>query len=218
MQVIDMSGKVQRDEPVPEIFSAGAGEKIDVMFRAVHRELENRRAGTASTLRRDEVSGGGKKPWRQKGTGRARQGSIRSPQWRHGGVVFGPKPRSYQSDLNKKERRAALIAALSDRFTNDAVTLLDPAGIDLKKTRDLAALLYGAKKSPKAAGSTLVIYGQNEYRPVGEQLHLTGRNLSRLGITHTGALDVKDVLRFNRLIMTSAAYDEIRARLERSAL
>jgi len=214
MQVIDMSGKVQRDEAIPEIFTAAPGDKINVIFRAVQRELASRRAGTASTLRRDEVSGGGKKPWRQKGTGRARHGSIRSPQWRHGGVVFGPKPRSYTSDLNKKERRVAFIAALSDRFQNDAVTLLDPVGIDLKKTRDLANLLYGNAKGSKSAGSTLIIYGQNEYRPVGEQLHLVGRNLQRVGITHTGALDVKDVLRFNRLILTASAYDELRQRLE----
>ncbi len=214
MQVIDMAGKVQRDEPVPSIFGASAADKMNVIFRAVHRELASSRAGTASTLRRDEVSGGGRKPWRQKGTGRARQGSIRSPQWRHGGVVFGPKPRSYASDLNKRERRAAFIAALSDRFQNDAVTLLEPNGIDLKKTRDLAALLYGSTTAPKDAASTLIVYGQNEYRPVGEQLHLAGRNLRRVGVTHTGALDVKDVLRFNRLILTSAAYDELRKRLD----
>ena len=213
-QVIDISGKVQREEPVPAIFGAPASEKLDVIFRAVHREFANRRAGTASTLRRDEVSGGGKKPWRQKGTGRARHGSIRSPQWRHGGVVFGPKPRSYQSDLNKKERRTAFIAALSDRFNNGAVTLLDVKSFDLKKTRDLATLLYGSPSAPKDAATTLIVYGQNEYRPVGEQLHVTGRNLRRVGITHTGALDVKDVLRFNRLIFTSAAFGELRTRLE----
>ena len=213
MQVIDVSGKVQRDEPIAEIFSGPAGDKLSVMFRAVHREFASRRAGTASTLRRDEVSGGGKKPWRQKGTGRARHGSIRSPQWRHGGVVFGPKPRSYKSDLNKKERRVAFIAALSDRFQNDAVTLLNPDGIDLKKTRDLAKLVHRDSRPSKAAGSTLIIYGENEYRPVGEQLQLAGRNLPRVGITHTGALDVKDVLRFNRLVLTAGAYDEIRSRL-----
>ncbi|MBV8727677.1 MAG: 50S ribosomal protein L4 [Candidatus Eremiobacteraeota bacterium] len=214
-QVIDMSGKVQREEPVPAVFSSTASEKLDVIFRAVHREYANRRAGTASTLRRDEVSGGGKKPWRQKGTGRARHGSIRSPQWRHGGIVFGPKPRSYQADLNKKERRTAFIAALSDRFNNGAVTLLDVSEFDLKKSRDLAALLFGSSNVPKGAAATLIIYGQNEYRPVGEQLHLAGRNLRRVGITHAGALDVKDVLRFKRLIFTSAAYGELRERLER---
>ena len=85
-----------------------------------------RAPGRASTLKRDEVRGGGRKPWKQKGTGRARQGSIRSPQWRHGGVVFGPQPRSYVSALNKKERQAACVAALSDRFQSGAVTVLEP--------------------------------------------------------------------------------------------
>jgi len=213
-QVIDLTGKAQREEAVPELFTADRSDKIDVMFRATHRELASPRAGTASTLRRDEVRGGGKKPWRQKGTGRARHGSIRSPQWRHGGVVFGPKPRSYQTDLNKKERRLALIAALSDRFQSDAVTLLDVSGgFNLKKTRELAALLYGSPNASKKAPAMLLVYGQNEYRPVGEALHLIGRNLQRVGITHAGAIDVKDVLRFGRLILTTSAYDEIRDRL-----
>src|SRR5271166_3398130 len=114
-QVIDAKGAALRDEPVPAAFAVASG-KTNAMFRAVFRELANSRAGTASTLRRDEVRGGGKKPWKQKGTGRARQGSTRSPQWRHGGVVFGPKPRSFATALNKKERRVALGAALTDRF------------------------------------------------------------------------------------------------------
>src|ERR1700720_2547412 len=100
MNVIDAKGKVVRDEAVPEPFSADVSGKGNAIFRAVFRELASPRAGTASTLRRDEVRGGGRKPWRQKGTGRARQGSIRSPQWTHGGVVFGPKPRSYETSLN----------------------------------------------------------------------------------------------------------------------
>src|ERR1700676_4658876 len=120
--VIDSTGATVRDESVPAAFAADLGTKRNAMFRAVFRELASPRAGTASTLKRDEVRGGGRKPWRQKGTGRARQGSIRSPQWRHGGVVFGPQPRSYISSLNKKERRAAFIAALSDRYQNGAVT------------------------------------------------------------------------------------------------
>ncbi len=92
--------------------------------RGLSRTSESARRH-ASTKKRDEVAGGGRKPWKQKGTGRARQGSIRSPQWRHGGVVFGPQPRSYVTDLNKKERKLAFVAALCDRFKNDAVTVLD---------------------------------------------------------------------------------------------
>src|SRR5579871_1711589 len=130
-KVVDTSGNVLREEQTPEIFTRDYGDKAHAIFRAVHRELANPRAGTASTKKRDEVSGGGRKPWRQKGTGRARQGSIRSPQWTHGGVVFGPQPRSYVTDLNKKERRAAFIAALSDRFRSDAVTVVDAGGFAL---------------------------------------------------------------------------------------
>ncbi|MGZ3560228.1 MAG: 50S ribosomal protein L4 [Vulcanimicrobiaceae bacterium] len=205
--VIDVSGKVVREENTPEIFTQDYGDKAHAIFRAVYRELANPRAGTASTLRRDEVSGGGRKPWRQKGTGRARQGSIRSPQWRHGGVVFGPKPRKYITDLNKKERRAAFIAALADRFKNDGITILDAANFELSKTADFAKLLFGSAKEAKKGPTTLVVFGADEQ--IGEKLQLIGRNLRRVGITHSGALDVKDVLRFNRIVFTSTAYDAI---------
>ncbi|HKU81708.1 MAG TPA: 50S ribosomal protein L4, partial [Candidatus Tumulicola sp.] len=114
-----------REVPAPAIFNRDFDADAHAIYRAVHREFANARAGTASTKKRDEISGGGRKPWKQKGTGRARQGSIRSPQWRHGGVAFGPQPRSYVEALNKKERRLAFVAALSERFKSDAVSLLD---------------------------------------------------------------------------------------------
>jgi large subunit ribosomal protein L4 len=205
--VIDVTGKVVREEATPEIFNQEYTDKQHAIFRAVHRELANPRAGTASTKKRDEVSGGGRKPWRQKGTGRARQGSIRSPQWMHGGVVWGPQPRSYVSDLNKKERRAAFVAALSDRFRNGAVTVLDAANFDLEKTSDFATLLFGSAKEAKKGPTTLVIFGRDEQ--AGEKIHKVGRNLKKVGVTHTGALDVKDVLRFNRLVFTAEAYAQI---------
>ncbi|MBV8245236.1 MAG: 50S ribosomal protein L4 [Candidatus Eremiobacteraeota bacterium] len=214
--VIDATGKVVREESVPEIFNVDHSAKLHVIYRAVHRELSNARAGTASTLRRDEVRGGGKKPWRQKGTGRARQGSIRSPQWRHGGVVFGPKPRSYHADLNKKERRAAFIAALADRYKTGAVTLLDTTSFDCSKTRDLATLLFGEAKAAKRGPSTLLIFAQNEGGEVGETLQRLGRNLQKVGVTDDGALDVKDVLKFARLVFTTAAYDAVNTRLAKN--
>ena len=213
--VIDTTGAKLREVPVPEIFAGDPKGKSNSMFRAVFREHANRRAGTASTLRRDEVAGGGKKPWRQKGTGRARQGSIRSPQWRHGGSVFGPKPRSYEVSLNKKERRAALVAALADRFQSNCVTLFATDGFNLTKTRDLAALLFGSPSAAAKGQRTLIVYAPDEAQSFGAQVKRVGRNLRRIAITHTGALDVKDVLGFGRLLLTTEAFDAICARLSK---
>jgi large subunit ribosomal protein L4 len=205
--VIDSTGAVVRDVQAPEIFTQDLGAKTHTIFRAVYREFANPRAGTASTKKRDEVSGGGRKPWRQKGTGRARQGSIRSPQWRHGGVVFGPQPRSYVSDLNKKERKLAFFAALSDRFKNDAVTVLDTGDFSLTKTAEFAKLIFGSVKGAKNGATTLVILAKDEKN--GDAIRRVARNLSRVDVTDTGALDVKDVLRFERLIFTTGAYDAL---------
>ncbi|MHB8140801.1 MAG: 50S ribosomal protein L4 [Vulcanimicrobiaceae bacterium] len=209
-QVIDTAGKVVAELPVPAGLTGDFGDTAHPIFRAVHRELANPRAGTASTKKRDDVAGGGRKPWRQKGTGRARQGSIRSPQWRHGGVVFGPQPRSYVEDLNKKERRLAFAAALANRMAGDAVTVLDVTGFALTKTAAFATLLFGDVKKAKDAEHTLVVYGIDE--PVGVALERVGRNLTRVGLTHVGALDVKDILRYKRLIFTRLAYDALLAR------
>jgi large subunit ribosomal protein L4 len=208
--VIDPKGATLREEPVPAPFAGDLTSKRNAMFRAVFRELSNARAGTASTLRRDEVSGGGRKPWRQKGTGRARQGSTRSPQWRHGGVAFGPKPRGYDVSLNKKERRVALQAALSDRFQKDCVTVLATDGFDLAKTRDLAALLFGSPKGAKNGLRTLVVFGESE-EDLGATLVRIGANLRRVAVAHAGALDVKDVLGFARLVLTTAALEQLGA-------
>ncbi|HUY11352.1 MAG TPA: 50S ribosomal protein L4 [Candidatus Dormibacteraeota bacterium] len=210
-QVIDTKGKVLRTEAAPA-FLAGANEgKGHVLYRAVHREFANTRSGTASTKKRDEVSGGGRKPWKQKGTGRARQGSNRSPQWRHGGVVFGPQPRSYVEDLNKKERRVAFLAALAQRFSEDAIVLLDVGDFSLTKTAQAATLLFGSAKAAKSSPRTLLVHSMSE--PHGAALALVSRNLPRLGITHDGALDVKDLLRYERIILTTAAYEALVARL-----
>lgn len=203
--VIDHTGKVLGDEATPAVFTVDPSEKSVAIFRAVHRELANRRAGTASTKRRDEVAGGGRKPWRQKGTGRARQGSIRSPQWRHGGVVFGPLPRTYSEGLNKKERRSAFIAALSDRFAKGAITILDVNDFAVTKTREFASLIYGSVKAAKVGPTTLVVYGPTEHENVVDCLQRASANLPRVGLTHTGALDVKDVLGYTRLLLTRDA-------------
>lgn len=207
--IIDHTGATIRNEAIPAPFAHPAATKRDAMFRAVFRELANRRAGTASTLRRDEVRGGGKKPWRQKGTGRARHGSIRSPQWRKGGVVFGPKPRSFAVSLNKKERRAAFVSALADRFQNDCISVLATEGFALQKTSDLANLLFGSPKAAKSGQPTLIVYARDEAAAVGRGLERIARNLSRVAVTNLGALDVKDVLGYPRFILTTGAYEAL---------
>ena len=215
-QVIDAQGKALKDIAVPDAFAGNVSGKTNAIFRAVFRELASPRAGTHSTLKRDEVRGGGRKPWKQKGTGRARQGSIRSPQWRHGGVVFGPQPRSYVSALNKKERKAALLAALSDKYQNGSVTLLQTDKLDLKKTKDFAVLLFGSPKAAKTGARTLVVFAESELASVGETLARTGNNLTQVGVTHTGALDIKDIVGYTRLVVTAAANDALIARFAKT--
>lgn len=210
--VIDGSGAVVRSVDVHELF-AQPKTSAHTIYRAVHREFANARAGTASTKKRDEVAGGGKKPWRQKGTGRARQGSIRSPQWRHGGVVFGPQPRSFAEGLNKKERRAAFLAALAERFASDAVTLLDAASFSPSKTSECVQLFFGDRKSARKASPTLVVHARGETG--APAIVRATRNLPRVAVTDDGALDVKDVLRYPRLVLTTAAHDALVERLSR---
>lgn len=217
--VIDAKGSVVREEATPAVFNAESnGAKGNLIFRAVFRELANPRAGTHKTKKRDEVRGGGRKPWRQKGTGRARQGSTRSPQWRHGGVVFGPQPRSYVGSLNKKERRAAIVAALTDKFAGGGITLLDASNFDITKTKDFATLIFGSPKAAKTGPSTLVVFAQTQLATVGRNLERAGANLRQVGITHDGALDVKDVVGFTRLVLTTEAYTAIVGKFTREAL
>jgi large subunit ribosomal protein L4 len=212
MNVIDAAGSVVRQVTPPALFDRDAGEHLDVLFRAVHREFANPRAGTASTCKRDEVAGGGRKPWRQKGTGRARQGSIRSPQWRHGGVVFGPQPRSYVERLNKKERRLAFVAALADRFHHDAITLFETGDFAIGKTAEFARVLYGSTKAAKRGPTTLIVCRPDEAH--ANEIARVSRNLRQTAITNDCALDVKDLLRFERIYFTTAAYDALMQRLD----
>ncbi len=205
--IIDFGRNVVRAVPAPSFLPGASDPKLDVVYRAVHREFANARAGTASTKKRDEVAGGGRKPWRQKGTGRARQGSIRSPQWRHGGVVFGPQPRSFVESLNKKERRVAFLAALAERFNAGAVTLFDAADFSISKTAAFAAFLFGSAKAARAGAATLIVCRRDE--PHAADIVRVSRNLRRVAVTDNGALDVKDILRFERLLFTTAAYDAL---------
>ena len=150
IKVVNMAGaEVGSMELSNVLFGA---EKINgtVLHAAVRAYLLNQRQGTQSTLTRSEVSGGGRKPWRQKGTGRARQGSTRSPQWTHGGIALGPKPRSYRTGLNKKTKRLALISALTDKVNNGKLIVIDDIKLDAYKTRVMADMFktFGAERKP----------------------------------------------------------------------
>ena len=140
MKVLDMTGKeVGTVELADSVFAAAVNAAV--LHAAVRAYLLNQRQGTQSTLTRTEVSGGGKKPWRQKGTGRARQGSTRAPQWTHGGVALGPKPRSYRVDLNKKVKRVAMKSALSSKVADEALVVVDAIAATEYKTRAMVKML-----------------------------------------------------------------------------
>jgi large subunit ribosomal protein L4 len=151
------------------------------------------------------VSGGGSKPWRQKGTGRARQGSTRSPQWSGGGVVFGPVPRTYDHSLSKKVRRAALRGALSLRQQEGAITVVDELAFSEFKTRRVAEILTALGLGEQ---SVLIVIADAD-----EKLEISARNLDRVGVIRVEGLNVYDVLRHTRLVLTKAAVDAIEARL-----
>jgi len=176
------------------------------LFHAeVRRQLAVRRAGTHSTKNRHAVSGGGTKPWRQKGTGRARQGSIRSPQWAGGGVVFGPVPRSYEHALPKKVRRAALRGALTQRAREGALVVVDSLELEAIKTRRMAEVLQGLGLAGQ--GVLIVLDAPNP------NVERSARNLPGVGVLRAEGLNVYDVLRHPKLLLTRAALAAVSGRL-----
>ena len=173
-----------------------------ILHRAVVRQLANARQGTASSKTRAEVRGGGRKPWRQKGTGRARAGSIRSPLWRGGGVIFGPKPRDYSLKMNRKERRLALRTAFSSR-AEDLIIVEDfGEQFPQPKTKELATAFsrWGVEPDSKV----LLILPE-----IPENVYLSGRNLSNLKLIRADSLNVYDVLAADKIVATSAALTKI---------
>ncbi len=197
--VYDMSGK-----QVGEIELSAAVFGIEPNGAAVHdvvkNHLANCRQGTQSALTRAEVSGGGRKPWRQKGTGRARQGSTRAPQWTHGGIVFAPKPRDYSYTLNKKVKRLALKSALSAKAAENNIVVIDTIKMDSIKTKSFAAFLaaVGAEKKP------LVVTAENDQIVVK-----SGRNIPGCEITFANLLNVYDIVNANKLVVDQAALQKI---------
>jgi large subunit ribosomal protein L4 len=184
----------------------GAAVNGDLLYRTVRMQLANRRQGTHATKTRGDVSGGGKKPWRQKGTGRARAGSRRSPLWVGGGTTFGPKPRSYETKLTKKMRQGALRSALSDRAADGKVTLIDRMAFDEPKTKTAVELL----RRLELPSSTLVVVSVEEY---GRAIRKSFTNLQQVKCIASPGLNVYDILRHDGLLLTSGAVEELKERL-----
>ena len=186
----------------------GVEPNIHVMHMAVRRQLNNARQGSASAKTRAEVSGGGRKPWKQKGTGRARAGSTRSPLFEGGGVIFGPKPRDYSFQMPQKARRLALKSALSARFEN-TILVKDFSEIKEPKTK----LMADSLKSLKADGKVLIVAdvkaAENGY------LELASRNLPNVKVILPSNLNVKDLLEADNVVLTEAAVNEITERLSK---
>ena len=199
IKVMDMTGK-----EVGEMTLSNAifGVQVNnaVLHAAVRAYLMNQRQGTQSTLTRTEVSGGGKKPWRQKGTGRARQGSTRAPQWTHGGIVFAPKPRDYSYTLNKKTRRLALKSVLSAKASEANIIVIDSIKMDAPKTKDFAAFLAAVG----ATGKSLVVTAAADTNVVK-----SGRNIPGCEITFANLINVYDVLKAQKLVVDQAALRKI---------
>lgn len=204
--VYNIQGEKVGERELPEsIFNAPI--RKDVMHQALVRQLANARLGTHKTKGRSEVSGGGRKPWRQKGTGRARQGSIRSPQWRGGGTVFGPQPRSYRKDMPKKMRRLALRSALSVKAAEGSIVLVDDVSGIPPRTKEMEAILGNLGID----GSALILMnGDNE---AYENVFLAARNLVGVKTLHAAYLNIRDLLGYDTLILPIDALDVIEKNL-----
>ena len=197
--VYDMSGKqVGQIELSDAIF--GIEANAAVVHDVVKNHLANCRQGTQSALTRAEVSGGGRKPWRQKGTGRARQGSTRAPQWTHGGIVFAPKPRDYGYTLNKKSRRLALKSVLSAKASEQNIVVIDEIKMDAPKTKEFAAFLNAVG----AQGKALVVTAEASANVVK-----SGRNIPGCEITFANLINVYDIVNANKLVVDKAALAKI---------
>lgn len=196
-QTGDVVGQIELND---EIF--GIEPHMEAMHEAVTMQLANQRQGTAAVKRRSDVSGGGRKPYRQKGTGRARQGSIRAAQWRGGGVVFGPNPRDYSYKINKKVRRLALKSALSSKVQDNEFGVLDAFVIEEPKTKNFAAIVDAIE----APAKTLFVVGKNED---SEYAYRTSANIPTVSMMDSDAINVYDLLNANKVIMTAAAVKEV---------
>ena len=199
LSVLDMAGKKVSDiELKDSIFNIEPN--MSAMHLVVVSYLANQRQGTQSTKTRSEVSGGGKKPWRQKGTGRARQGSTRSPQWYHGGIALGPKPRTYGIDVNKKVRRLAMKSALSSKVAADEMIVLDSVKLDAIKTKEIAKMFEAIKAQKKV----LVVLPENN-----EVIYKSARNIEGAKVSTVNTLNVYDILNCDTIVVLKDAVTKI---------
>ncbi len=198
VSVYNMEGK---EVGTMELSDAVFGVEINehLVHMAVLQQLANNRQGTQKAKTRSEVSGGGKKPWRQKETGHARQGSTRAPQWKGGGVVFAPVPRDYSFKMNKKEKRAALKSALTSRVQENKLIVLDELKLDEIKTKAMVNVLQNIH-----ADKALVVLNENDQNVI-----LSARNIENVKTALTNTINVYDILKYNTLVVTKAAVEKI---------
>jgi large subunit ribosomal protein L4 len=203
VDVYDVQGQVIRQATLPDAIF-GVEVKEHLLYEVVRYQLARRRQGTAHTKNRSDVRGGGRKPWRQKGTGRARAGSRRSPLWRGGGTVFGPLPRSYAYTMPKKQRRAALCSALSLKVRENAFRVIERFDIAQPKTRQVVQLVQYFTDQPKV----LLLVGEPH-----QFLHLSARNIPNVKVLPIAGLNVYDLLHHTTVICAEEAIEKIAGRL-----
>ncbi len=199
VSVFDMKGKeVDKIELSDAIFNVEVNENL--VHKAVKTQLANKRQGTQKAKTRSDVRGGGRKPWRQKGTGHARQGSIRAPQWTGGGVVFAPVPRDYSIKMNKKERRLALKSVLTSAVQENKFIVIDELSLSEVKTKDMKAVLDALNVNK----ALLVLENKEDKNVV-----LSARNIADVRTTQADTLSVYDILKYNTIVTTKAAVQKI---------
>ena len=197
LKVMDQNGKDSGEVTLNDkVF--GIEPNDNVVFEAIIRQRAGKRQGTSKVKNRSAVRGGGKKPWRQKGTGRARQGSIRAPQWRGGGTVFGPTPRSYAYTMPRKQRRLAIKSVLSQKLIDNDLIVLDKLTMSAPKTKELVSMLNGLN----ADGKVLIVSDDNN-------VQLSARNLAKVKAVPVNGLNVEDAVNYGKLILSQDAVKKI---------
>ena len=197
LKVMDQNGKDSGEVTLNDkVFGIEPNESV--VFEAIIRQRAGKRQGTSKVKNRSAVRGGGKKPWRQKGTGRARQGSIRAPQWRCGGTVFGPTPRSYAYTMPRKQRRLAIKSVLSQKLIDNDLIVLDKLTMSAPKTKELVSMLNGLN----ADGKVLIVSDDNN-------VQLSARNLTKVKVVPVNGLNVEDAVNYGKLILDQDAVKKI---------